>query len=484
MTPEELRETILVGETVSIEFKRCGNQPERDVFETICSFSNRFGGNIVLGICDDGSIPGIEPKTLPSIKRNIINVVHNPNVFSPPPTLEFETIAIEGKQVLRIWVPMSPAVHTFKGTVYDRSEDADIALHHEAQISMLYLRKQNIYTEQRVYRYLAKDDLRLDKLEYFRKRAEAKRPDHPWLSMSDDELLKSAQLYIRDYDTGVEGYTLAAALLLGRDDVIASLCPSYKTDAVVRRENLDRYDDRIVVTTNIVDAYDQLAAFCRKHLPDRFHLEGDQATSPRDIIVRELVSNTLMHREYSSPYPAKIVIGADALVSENASRALFQGRIDPSSFNPMPKNPIIGRFFSQIGLAEELGSGTHNLFKYTQAYSGADPILEEGDVFKAVVPLQSNSSKAIAPGIEKETIDLPAGRALSANRQPNSQGGSIEYAVVSMAQERGYAVAADVSKQTGTPPRTVQRALAKMVEAGLLVAQGNTRAKKYYLRTR
>ena len=57
MTPLQLQETILLGEGPSVEFKRCGNQPESDTFETICSFSNRNGGSIYLGITDSGS-PG------------------------------------------------------------------------------------------------------------------------------------------------------------------------------------------------------------------------------------------------------------------------------------------------------------------------------------------------------------------------------------------------------------------------------------------
>lgn len=89
----------------------------RDVFETICAFSNRSGGTIFLGVCDDGTIESLDKEAVPSIKRNIVNVVNNPNVFLPAITLEFETIVIEQQTILRIWVPMSPSVHKFKGNV-------------------------------------------------------------------------------------------------------------------------------------------------------------------------------------------------------------------------------------------------------------------------------------------------------------------------------------------------------------------------------
>jgi hypothetical protein len=42
----------------------------------------------------------------------------------------------------------------------------------------------------------------------------------------------------------------------GKDDVIGSICPAYKTDALVRKVNLDRYDDRKIIQTNLVESYD------------------------------------------------------------------------------------------------------------------------------------------------------------------------------------------------------------------------------------
>ena len=110
--------------------------------------------------------------------------------------------------------------------------------------------------------------------------------------MSDEELFRSAKLYDRDYTTGEEGFNLAAVLLLGKDEVISSVCPAYITDAVVRRDNIDRYDDRLMVRTNLFDSYEQLREFTERNLPDRFVLKGDKRVSPRTMIARELVANS------------------------------------------------------------------------------------------------------------------------------------------------------------------------------------------------
>lgn len=47
--------------------------------------------------------------------------------------------------------------------------------------------------------------------------------------------------------TGEQGYNLVAILLFGKDDLILNVCPTYETDALVRRINVDRYDDREVI---------------------------------------------------------------------------------------------------------------------------------------------------------------------------------------------------------------------------------------------
>src|SRR3972149_2901753 len=110
------------------------------------------------------------------------------------------------------------------------------------------------------------------------------------------------------HQTGKEGYTLAAALRLRKDEVIKSVLPHYKIDALVRRVNADRYDDRDYIDTNLIDAYARLMDFTVKHLPDKFYMEGDQRVSLRAKIFREVVANLIVHREYTSGLAATFII--------------------------------------------------------------------------------------------------------------------------------------------------------------------------------
>lgn len=405
MEEAKLKSIFEIGETIAVEFKRCGNGMDSDVYETVCSFSNRFGGDIYCGVLDDGTVMGLPKQAVSGMIRNFIKMINNPDVINPTLYLMPEILEYEDKTIIRIHVPVSGEVHSYKKVIYDRVDDADVKMTSVSQIAPLYIRKQNIFTEQKVYKYLTTAELRSDLIALCRQRAVNKRSDHPWKNLSDEELLKSVGFYGRDYATGEEGYNLACVLALGKDDVIRNVCPTYKTDALLRKVNVDRYDDRELIRTNLVESYDLLIEFGRKHLWDKFYMEGVNTISLRDKIVREMVSNVLMHREFTSPYVAKFVIENDRMYVENACRASMYGELTPEHLLPVSKNPVIASFFNQIGNADELGSGTRNLFKYTKIYSGQNPVMLEGDIFQIMVPLDNSYSFDAKIGMVRE----PAG---------------------------------------------------------------------------
>ena len=416
MDLDGLNAILEIGETVAVEFKRCGNGIESDTYESVCSFLNRFGGDIFMGVLDDGTVLGVPEKAALDMIKNFISVISNPAIFSPTIYLSPEIIKDEnGRTIIHVHVPNSAEVHSYKKIIYDRVDDADIKVTATSQIAAMYIRKQNIFTEKRIFPFVATEDLRLDLLPQIRQMAATHAGGkHPWERMEDQELLQSAGLYGMDFSTGEKGYNLAAIMLLGKDDIILNACPAYETDALVRRVNTDRYDDREIIRTNLVESFDLLMEFARKHLPDKFFLEDDVNVSLRNILAREMLANTLMHREFSSTYTAKFVIEQDKMYVENANRATRAGEITPENLEPNPKNPIIASFFRNIGRADRLGSGVRNLFKYSKYYSGMEPQFVEGDIFRIVVPLDDKYSYDFSylKIIENGDFDLHCHKAL------------------------------------------------------------------------
>ena len=395
MNTDKFKSILAIGETSSVEFKRCGNEVAHDVFESICAFLNRFGGDVFLGVCDDATVCGVNPQNAAAMMKNIVNVVGNPDLFRPSPYIEIESFTWDGKTVIHIHAPVSGDVHSYKGDIYDRMGEVDSKIRATAQIADLYMRKKGIYTEREVFPRLTLSDFRTDLLPLVRQEAQNHLTDgkrHPWMDMDDEGVFRASGLIDEDKATGQTGFNLAAVLLLGKDETLMRICPQYETDALLRVVNVDRYDDRRIVRTNLLESYDELLDFSRKHLPAPFFLEGDTRLNLREIIVREMVANLLIHREFTSLGKSEFVIERERMYTSNPCKPIRDGRITPENVHPWAKNPLIAGFFREIGRADRLGSGIRNLYKYCRSYGGGDPVFTEGNDFVISVPLHKLDS--------------------------------------------------------------------------------------------
>jgi len=371
-----------------LEFKEARTELPATLFETICAMLNRDGGDILLGVDDRGAVAGIAPGRVDVLKANLVNLSNNPQKLDPLFILFAATHDIDGKIILHVSVPASSQVHRSAGVVFDRANDGDFRVTQPHRIAEISNRKRRIYTEDKVYPYARMKDLRLDLLPECRNLMLTRDPDHPWLKLTDEQLLLKAGLYRHDEETGKEGYTLAAILLLGPEEMIQSALPYYKIDLLLRLEQVDRYDDREILYCNLIEAYPRVMAFIAKHLPDPFYLEGDRRISLRGQIFREVVANFLIHREYGSAHYARLTIYRERVETINASSASNAGPVDPSVVVPYPRNPALAKFFTQLVWAEELGSGMVKIGKYLPLYAkGSQPKYTDGAVFTTAIPL-------------------------------------------------------------------------------------------------
>ena len=383
-----IKNIIEQGETINTEFKEARTNLPKNLFETVCAFLNRFGGNIILGVNDKKEIIGIDTNYVDKIKKDFVNLCNNPSKISPTIYLKINECIIDNKTILYINVPDSSDVYRCNGRIYDRNEDGDYDITDNSNlVADMYIRKRDIHIEDKIFPYATMNNLRKDLIEKARKWAFLKNENHPWKNMTHEEILKSSGLYREDIMNKQKGLTLAAILLFGTDETIMSCLSTFKTDAIYREENMDRYDDRDVIITNLIESYERLMQFIQKHTNDKFYLEGSHSISIRDKIARELCSNLLIHREFSSGITSRIIITKESIYTENPNVPRMRGFITINNCIPYSKNPKIAKIFREIGLADELGSGVRNITYYSEIYSHTKPIFEEGDIFKATVPL-------------------------------------------------------------------------------------------------
>jgi len=117
MDTAKLKTIFATGEHVAVEFKRCGNGISNDTYESVCSFLNRFGGDIYLGVEDNGTVSGIPEKAAPDYIKNFTTMISNPDIILPTVYLDPEIINYEGKKIIKIHIPQSSEVHRYKKRV-------------------------------------------------------------------------------------------------------------------------------------------------------------------------------------------------------------------------------------------------------------------------------------------------------------------------------------------------------------------------------
>ena len=218
MMIDEIKRLIQNGEKIDVEFKESKHSLTKDVFDTVCSFNNRNGGHIILGINDKRDIVGVSKDKVDKVIKEFTTAINNPQKIYPPLYLLPEIFEINGKQIIYIRVPEGFQVCRHNGKIWDRSYEGDINITDNAElVYKLYARKQGSYFVNKVYPNLDVDFLDFSVIERVKKMAVERNKNHIWGNMSNEDVLRSANLILTDSETNREGITLAAILLFGID---------------------------------------------------------------------------------------------------------------------------------------------------------------------------------------------------------------------------------------------------------------------------
>ena len=210
--PQEMLDLICGGESITVEFKKSRTEVTKDVYETVCSFSNRNGGHLFLGVKDNGEILGIEEDKIDKVKKAFVTSVNNENKIYPPLYLTPVEYEYDGKTILYVRVPVSQDVCRCAGRISD-------------EVYRLYARKSGSFFVNKVFPAFGISDLRSDLVERAKNMTRSRFKDHPWLNMTNEQIVRSSGLILRDQASGKEGITLAAILLFGTDQLIMSVLP-------------------------------------------------------------------------------------------------------------------------------------------------------------------------------------------------------------------------------------------------------------------
>ena len=392
MDVASLKNLINKGEGISIEFKASQEELTESGFETVVAFLNTIGGYLFLGVSDDGAIIGVDEDNATTIRNNFANSMNNIEKINPSMPLMLQEAYIDSKLVLYVYIPESSEVHKLNSKyIYIRTEEGDKDItNNQYALKKLYVRKSGDHFEDKVYHDLTIDDFDMDTVAYAKKLSILNDEHSNWKNLSNEDILKT--FYKQDSTTGEYGYTNAALLLFGKSESITNKISWYKVDVLKRFNDLERYDDRFTCEDNLIKSYDEIIKYILDKIDQPFYLSPNGVTyNAVNVVVRELVSNVLIHRDFLDATGTQILLYKDRIEVINPNNPKTYDNIDMNEFEPFSKNPVIAKAFRKIGYADELGSGFSKIENACVNYFKSTPIVEDKEVFKVIVYLKSDS---------------------------------------------------------------------------------------------
>ena len=158
-----IKKLIKTGEKINVEFKSAQKGIPKSIYETVCSFLNTKGGEIILGVDDNKEIIGIPPEKIQKYKKEFTNELNNPEKIFPTVYLNIEEYTVNKKKILYINVPEDSQVYKCAGKFFLRNYEGDYNItKNQNLIAGLFIRKSSTYTENKVYPYMTMDDLNQD----------------------------------------------------------------------------------------------------------------------------------------------------------------------------------------------------------------------------------------------------------------------------------------------------------------------------------
>ena len=423
MTEEQFIKLSQKGEGTQIEYKTCTEQVSESLYETVCSFLNHSGGQILVGVKDDGEIIGVNPDKAEKLKANIITSIKNKDLFMPCPYFTPEIMEVNNKTVLLLDIPCGQYVYRYNDRFWDRNGDADIDVtDHPELLLSLFERKNPHLFEERIVKDLTMDNLDHETFQFCRNILAVIKPGHPWLQLTDEEILVHTHIAKKNSISGELELKYAALILFGKEEAIEDFMPRYRFEALFHMCTYEqyndmtqfpnRYDDRRTMRCNLIKVYDKLTQFTERYLPDKFYLPSG-STRREDIrwdLFREIIANLCVHADFSTGYACFFHVFKDRVVTKNPTRLSPEnpeGELTLQQLNNYTKNPLLVRVFHELSWVEDMGSGTRNILRYAPLYYPDYKVeINNGSQFIFSITYMEATSKEGENGTQTEKMAL------------------------------------------------------------------------------
>ena len=459
-------------ETLSIEFKSdIKKYGDNDLFEDVVAFANTEGGDLYLGVEDDGMITGVHPEHANPVTLG----AYIANNTVPPISTRCEIVE-EEKPVLRITVPKSYGgiVATRSGKILRRRMKIDNTPENvpmyptEIATRLSDLRLLDYSTMIVLEGSLADiDPLELERL---RRIVLAYNGDKALLELDDRELLKA--LGFTREQNGTIYPTIAGILMVGTVSSIEKFVPTGISSFQVLEGTSVRVNEDY--TLPILAAIEKIVAHTEVWNPEQ-ELEMGLFRMPAPEFdkraLREAIVNAFCHRDYSIMGRVRVAITDEGLTIANPGGFIEGVTIQNLlTAEPHGRNQLLADALKRVGLAEKTGRGI-------------DRIYEGSLIYGRRLPDYSNSTpKTVSLFIPRSKPDVQLARIIS--DEQNRLGRPLPIntlLVLNTLKEIPRSDAKQIAQAANLSEIIVKTVLDKAVENGLVEPYGAGRGRNYML---
>ena len=392
MTRNALIDRLSKYEWSDVEFKEARNAAPKSAYETVSAFANTAGGWLVFGVRDRGGSLGIVGVIqVDKVQNEFLSTLRSPQKINRAIDVAEDMVETDGKTLLVFHIPESP-----------RSEKP---VYLDGDIRRSFIRRgagDQRCTPAEIERFLrdasadrydgetlsgldAEEFFDPESVRWYRRVFDERNPGRHQ-GLSDVEFLNEWGFVVEQGDRLTP--TRAAILVVGRARHVRRTLPRPVVDcqfidSPFHSWSTDRrWNDRIVVEENLVQAWLTLSERYAKHAEHPFGV--DAATLRRDddppdyVSFREAAINLLIHQDYGDHgRKASIRFFRDRTVFWNPgdSFAATDELLDPTEKEV--RNPAIVAAFRRIGLSEQAGTGVRAIFQGWQRLGHVPPVIED-----------------------------------------------------------------------------------------------------------
>lgn len=459
-------------ETLTVEFKSDKKPlPNNDIIDAVVAFANTNGGDLYLGVEDNGTVTGLHPSHQ-DITRLTAYIA---NKTIPSVSTRASILKNENHQVLKISVPKYTAiVASSTGKILRRRLKAD---HTPENVPLYPYEIPHRLSSLSLLDYSAQplpdstlDDFSPTERQRLRKIIRTYNGESSLLELDDLELGKALRLVTQINEQYVP--TVTGMLLMGYPERLQALIPTAESSIQIMDNTQLKINETF--TLPLLACIEKINAyFTSINQEDEMDIGLFRIPIPHYApqAFREALINAYSHRDYSMLGRVRVLIERDGMTISNPGGFIQGITVDKLlEAEPHGRNPVLADCLKRIGLAERSGRGIDRIYAGCLRYGKLPPnySMSNTDSVRLYIP-NNNPDK---PFIEFLTVE---------QEKMHRDFTIYELLILNLLKTHHRVSLNGLADTTGIPTFKLQITVETLVENGMIEAIGQGKNRHYVL---